>query len=156
MKKSRMMHKTCANKICSKRFSVKINNYHRKYCYDCDARKIWREANPERWKFLLNRWTELNPKKAKLRYRRNRLKTKYGMTLEDHREECRKQNNRCAICRRRFNGRWNKPNVDHKPGTKGTHRGLLCVDCNLLIGHARESIKVLLAAIQYIKKWETV
>jgi hypothetical protein len=153
------MFKICANATCHKRFSVRIKksfkanpNAHRKYCYDCDGVKIWENKHKVRAVFLRHRWAILNPEKAKARHRRHRLK-KYGLTVSLLKKEQRKQKNRCAICRRKFNGRWKKPNVDHRHGRKGKHRGLLCVDCNLLIGHSRENIHVLKSAIRYLIFW---
>jgi Recombination endonuclease VII len=146
--------KTCQNKLCGKLFSVRLKAAHRKYCYFCNAVKVWENINRERANFLRKRWAKNNPTKARLRYRRHRLKTKYGLTLEELKNLEKEQKHRCAICKKRFNGRWKRPNVDHKHGKEGTHRGLLCVDCNLLIGHAFDDIKILSKAIIYLRYWE--
>ena len=155
-----LMQKICANRICRKRFAVRPRkqrgsnpNKHRKYCYDCEGTKVWKSLHEERHAFLLRRWIRLNPEKAKLRYRRHRLKTKYGLTIEGLAQLRKKQKNRCAICKGLFNGRWNSPNVDHKHEKKRSHRGLLCVECNLMIGYCHESIRVLKAGIKYLIKW---
>ena len=149
------MKKKCQN--CGKKFEVKVlgegHNNHRKYCKGCPGAKVWRHKYSSRYAFLQNRWAKNNPEKAKARWRRHRLKTKYGLTIQEFERLLKTQKNRCAICRRKFNGRWNAPNVDHKHGRKGTHRGLLCVDCNLLIGHSLERVKTLIRAIGYLKKW---
>jgi hypothetical protein len=43
-----------------------------------------------------------------------------------------------------------KPNIDHNHETKKI-RGLLCNNCNRGIGHLKDSISNLLAAIAYLK-----
>lgn len=153
------MYKSCLNPTCNKRFSVRVvnnefgfQNAHRKYCYDCDGVMVWENANLDRGIFLRKRWERLNPERAKARYRRHRLK-KYGLTVEKFEAELKKHKNRCAICKRCFNGRWNKPNIDHKHNEKGTFRGLVCVNCNLVIGFSQESEKILLATIKYLRKF---
>ncbi len=52
----------------------------------------------------------------------------------------------CAICKRR------KLQVFDHSHTTGWFRGILCQSCNLLIGHAREDIEVLKAAIEYLQR----
>ena len=59
------------------------------------------------------------------------------------------QNNVCAIC-----GGYEKHNsvlaVDHDHST-GIIRDLLCSSCNLLLGHAMDSVDTLKRAITYLK-----
>jgi len=155
-----MTYKICENGSCKKRFSVRLindskryANAHRKYCYDCDGVKIWESRNKDRALFLRARWARLNPEKAKARYKKHRLKKSYGLTLDGLKKLKNKQKNRCAICRRQFNGRWNSPNVDHKHGREGTHRGLLCVTCNLLVGYCKEDVRILKKTVSYLKFW---
>lgn len=58
------------------------------------------------------------------------------------------QNRTCAICKNPFETR---PEVDHDHGT-GRVRGLLCGNCNKMLGHARDNVSVLNAAIQYLQR----
>lgn len=156
-----MSSKICQNKTCKKRFLVRTKkigtryaNAHRKYCLDCDGVKVWESLNQERGAFLRRRWAKLNPKRAKARYRRHRLKKKYGLTVATFNEKKRKQRNRCAACQRVFGKVAGPPNVDHKHGREGTCRDLLCVNCNFIVGHSQEDTRILYAIIKYIKKWE--
>ena len=56
----------------------------------------------------------------------------------------------CAICGGQpTNGR--RLAIDHCHTTDEI-RGLLCNKCNLLIGHARDSVDILLAAIEYLSR----
>ena len=70
--------------------------------------------------------------------RREKLLTKYGLTLEMYSLLLQHQNGVCAICEgvEKRHGKNGKPinlSVDHKHGTQET-RGLLCMKCNTAIG----------------------
>lgn len=87
-------------------------------------------------------------------YRKN--KEKYwnyrgvNCTAEVYAELLQAQNNKCAIC-------YVTPDktkglaVDHEH-TTGRIRGLLCHNCNLLLGHARDNPETLTSAIAYLRK----
>jgi hypothetical protein len=141
--------RVCKNPKCGKSFRLRRPSRYRKYCYrpSCEERKVWREQNFRRYKFLRRRWSKRHGKRYNRKYRLEH----YGHTEESFKEQRRSQKNRCAICKRLFRG---MPHIDHKFGTKKKHRGLLCVNCNTMIGHARERGETLLAAFDYLKKWE--
>jgi DNA-directed RNA polymerase subunit RPC12/RpoP len=78
------------------------------------------------------------------------------MTLEDYNELLEKQNYRCALCGKPFEGCGKQkmaPHIDHKHSTNEI-RGLIHNNCNVLIGMAEEDIKLLRRAIQYLKEYE--
>lgn len=75
------------------------------------------------------------------------LRTKYGLTPEQHDAMVKAQGGLCAICRSEF-GR-NGPRVDHNHET-GVVRGLLCHPCNVSIGLLRESPETLWRAAEYL------
>jgi hypothetical protein len=60
------------------------------------------------------------------------------------------QVHKCAICSREID---TSACFDHDHCT-GLPRGLLCRNCNTMIGHAHENIETLQAAIEYLRKWE--
>ena len=94
-------------------------------------KRAWRRANPE----------------SQRRYEyKSKLKRDYGLTLDDFGRIAKEQGHRCAICREHVL----KLVVDHEHATNVV-RGLLCANCNLLLGHAKESLLVLEAAINYLK-----
>jgi len=63
--------------------------------------------------------------------------------------------NRCEICRTRFEAKdWNRV-VDHHHDTKRV-RGILCRRCNLLLGHAKESVRILEGAIAYLQRYASL
>lgn len=72
---------------------------------------------------------------------------KYGMSEEEYRHRVSLQNGKCAICGMGCENLY----VDHCHET-GRIRSLLCSACNLILGHAQESPKILAAAILYLKR----
>lgn len=87
--------------------------------------------------------------------RSNHLRSKYNLTLADYEAMHRSQGGLCAICRgpetATRNGIVKNLAVDHCHAT-GKIRGLLCQHCNQLFGHARESVAILRAAIEYLER----
>lgn len=73
-------------------------------------------------------------------------KARYNLTPEDYAKMYARQKGGCAICKRPV-----RLGVDHSHKTKKV-RGLLCDHCNLLLGHAQDNIKILRAAIRYLKR----
>lgn len=73
-------------------------------------------------------------------------KARYNITPADYARMLSRQKGACAICRKAI-----RLTVDHSHETKKV-RGLLCDRCNLLLGHALESVSVLRAAIRYLKR----
>lgn len=76
----------------------------------------------------------------------------YGITLEERDKIIIKQNNKCKICKKSFdeNKRRKYPCVDHNHKTKKI-RGILCDNCNKMLGHAKDNIEILKLAIKYIE-----
>ncbi|NCA22781.1 MAG: hypothetical protein EBS86_16815, partial [Crocinitomicaceae bacterium] len=58
------------------------------------------------------------------------------------------QKNKCYICLCTFD---NNAHIDHDHKT-GKVRGLLCRECNLLLGFSRDNIHLLEKAISYLQK----
>src|SRR5258707_6334356 len=86
-----------------------------------------------------------------------RLKSQFGISKDDYLTLLAKQNGGCAICgRTESDVRGHKLAVDHCHKTKIT-RGLLCSNCNMGIGKFKDNIKLLEAAIMYMRshQWET-
>jgi len=106
------------------------------YCLQCraDLARTARYAKPERGR-------------SYSRFRR------YGITNEQYNDLFDAQNGQCAICGTDKPGR-NHPTlyVDHNH-TTGQVRGLLCCDCNLILGQAKENCEILLSAIEYLNHW---
>ncbi len=80
------------------------------------------------------------------------LRRNYGMTLEDFNRMVIEQNGCCLICKKHQSELTNSLNVDHCHIT-GKVRGLLCGNCNAGIGNLKDSIGLLVSAIEYLKKY---
>ena len=89
----------------------------------------------------------------------SRLKSVYGISKEQYMALLEAQNYKCKICGLTSSsqaakvGRKKVPSalaVDHCHQT-GRIRGLLCVNCNSMLGMARDNPTLLLRAIQYLK-----
>ena len=57
--------------------------------------------------------------------------------------------NNCQICDKEFDRSIKEPHVDHCHDT-GEVRGILCRNCNQMLGGARDNIKTLAKAIEYL------
>ena len=73
---------------------------------------------------------------------------KYRLTIEQHREMFETQQGCCAICQEPQD---RSLAVDHDH-TTGAIRGLLCSQCNLLIGNAKDDVDILRSAIAYLQR----
>lgn len=85
------------------------------------------------------------------------IKRKYGLSKEQHEVMKIAHDNLCAICHKKEtsidnNGSKRALAIDHCHET-GKVRGLLCTNCNTLIGRAKDSVDVLNSAIQYLEKY---
>jgi hypothetical protein len=74
------------------------------------------------------------------------LRHKYGITVDEYNKMLEDQDGKCRIC----NTPLEKPMVDHNHET-GEVRGLLCGNCNSMIGMARDDINILARAILYLR-----
>lgn len=82
---------------------------------------------------------------AKERIKRNRLKTRYNLTLNEVEEMKAAQHNLCAICLKEPNN-WH---IDHDHLTNKV-RGLLCGPCNMALGLFKDNIDNMQKAIEYL------
>lgn len=79
--------------------------------------------------------------------RHSRLRRDYGITPEYYNEMIAAQGNACAICKEPFGD--STPYVDHDHSS-GWVRGLLCTNCNTVIGLAKDSPDILESAARYV------
>lgn len=104
--------------------------------------KRYREKNPEKVREAFQKWREKTPQY----FRDRHLFKKYGLTIADFLKLIEEQNGVCAICQEAP-----ATAVDHNHET-GQVRGILCSQCNSLIGYAREQEAVLFAAVTYLRE----
>src|SRR5690348_9964341 len=91
-----------------------------------------------------------NPESERRAQRKYHLKKNYGLTLEEYQELFDKQRGCCAICERPLVG-GRGTHIDHCHTTKRV-RGLLCSQCNVMLGMAQDNVDVLLAAVAYLSE----
>ncbi len=82
-----------------------------------------------------------------------RLKSLYGITLEDYNKMFQEQNGCCKICNKHQTEEGVILCVDHDH-TTGKVRGLLCKKCNQAIGLLKDSIENCLSAAEYLKEYK--
>ncbi len=82
-----------------------------------------------------------------------KLRRTYGISLDVYEHMLKEQDHKCKICGS-TDPRHNSGNfvVDHCH-TKGHVRGLLCGECNLMLGKAHDNISTLQNAIIYLSKY---
>jgi hypothetical protein len=97
-----------------------------------------------------------DPEKARTRERKYELRRRYGIEAADYDRLLKKQRGRCAICRSPEPGSagskpWKYFAVDHCHLTSKV-RGLLCANCNRVLGIAKDSSRLLRKAAEYLEK----
>lgn len=107
-----------------------------------------RARDPEKIRKLRRQWDAANPEKV----RAYSLASRYGLTHFEFDVRCVAQNNACAICRASFAE--TKPCVDHDHGT-GEVRGILCHNCNRMLGLAKDDEQTLQRAIEYLAAYRS-
>ena len=124
-------------------------------CMSCYRHKwLMKEENRETHRKGNRNWYKENPVKAK-----NQRLRKYGIDLDVYNLMREAQNYCCAICKRHEadveQGHAKTPatalHVDHCHSTNQV-RGLLCTNCNTMIGKSKDDPVVLKSAAQYIEE----
>lgn len=115
-------------KRCTKCKELKTPvNYH---VYRSGKRKgkLWPHCKSCRYA-ALKEWRKLKPENYREHYRRARIKTTYGISLEQYNELLEKQNSCCPVCLRHKSSFKTNLAIDHDHRTKEII-GLLCTYCN--------------------------
>lgn len=79
----------------------------------------------------------------------SKLRTTFGISLTEYQQMLARQNGVCAICAGGPKGK-KRLSVDHNHET-GKVRGLLCGNCNSVLGFVNDDPDLLLKAICYLK-----
>lgn len=117
-----------------------------------EAKRISLEANPvspEKRREYVRRYKERHPERVKQQERRQSLKSKFGMTVEQYDGMLAEQGGVCAICESAPTKRALAVDHDH---TDGSVRGLLCSSCNTALGLLSDSPAAVRAALTYLEK----
>lgn len=118
------------------------------YCRSCNAEKgrEWKAANPDR---AAAHAASRRPRTT-LERRKVGLWVKFRMRWDDYEALLAKQGGACAICRTEDPATKSGTfTVDHCHAT-GAVRGLLCMNCNLALGHFKDSRPALRRALKYL------
>jgi len=138
---------------------IKSKDKLRSLCKICDnkRKKEWKIKNPLQAQLTgrknRNEWR----RKHRAKNRDHQLYTKYGINSEIYNNMVKKQDNKCAICKKEewvMDSRFNKIrslSIDHCHETKKV-RGLLCTNCNHGLGSFKDNINSLLNAIDYLNQ----
>ncbi len=129
-----------------------------------EANRRWRKNHPERSKQLNRENAARLRAKYPDRITANNRKSKYGVTKEWYDSKKAEQEGKCAICGKpetgSYRGKIKALAIDHShlccSGKKSCGkcvRGLLCENCNRLLGMALENIKTLESAIEYLRRY---
>lgn len=117
---------------------------HCKSCLKAKAKR-WYQENPDRVAEQASRRIERGGN------RESAIKRKYGLRQADYLDMLKSQGGACAICGTGDPGRGNKHFViDHCHET-GKVRGLLCNNCNRVLGLFGDSTETIRSAIEYLK-----
>ena len=168
-KRNPEVKKVCV--VCDKQFLTSIS---RKQTCSPECNKIngkrlskeWIVKNPEKVNKRAKEWRDRNLEKSRLASRRSaantrrdnprvikhrKLKSSYGITIEEFENMLNLQSDRCAICSIEFDysSQSKGPNVDHDHKT-GEVRMILCRFCNNLLGYADDEVEILEQVIKYL------
>lgn len=83
--------------------------------------------------------------------KRRNFKKFYGITVEQHEAAFLSQGKCCAVCKSAEPGGRGFWQTDHSH-CAGKFRGILCQNCNLALGHVKDSVETLYQLIDYLKR----
>lgn len=171
-KRNPIVEKICI--VCTKEFLTSIGP---KLTCSPECQKVngirlsreWIINNPEKVNKRAKEWRDNNLDQARAASRKSaailrrdnprvvkhrKLKSSYGISLEDFENILELQNHSCAICSFSFDytSQSKGPHVDHDHES-GKVRMILCRFCNNLLGYADDNIVILENAIKYLEKY---
>lgn len=146
----------CSQNLPLSEYSKSSSTQHgyQSFCKACMYRrhKLWcaRPGNKEKMAARLRKERAKDPERFRDYDLRSRMKLKPGT----YQEMYARQNGKCAICERPNGGQRGKYrfHVDHCHDS-GTIRGLLCHNCNVGIGNLKHSEKLMLKAVEYLRRY---
>jgi hypothetical protein len=130
-----------------------------KYCPSCKDTKFLTQFWKNQYCCIdcskLKQKTSWNSRTPKKRLEQH-LKFKYGISPETFLKVWDKQEGNCAICKdalpnlMAYENRRRGYAIDHNHDT-GEFRGILCTECNVLLGMASDSPEILKEAVKYLE-----
>lgn len=130
--------KTCFK--CKQALSENMFYKKHRYCKTCH-------------KEIVRSYQDKNKEKVLSNGRVYNIKKRYGISQSDYDKMFIEQNGKCAICNSSEIKRTNSKHfcIDHCHTTNRV-RGLLCHDCNVILGKLKDSIDMCKSVIKYLEK----
>lgn len=124
----------------------------RNECRSCSSIRAKKWYNTEKGRAARKKQYERRKKTGKhyLSVLKAALKRDYNMTISEYCALLESQNQVCGICGG-VNSDGRRLFIDHDHKT-GKVRGLLCHQCNIMLGHAKDNLSVLRSAVGYLEK----
>ena len=116
------------------------------------CKSSWQKKNPEKAAANSARWYKKNGDRLRPVFRARRRQTLYGLDEEAFEILFRKQKGRCACCGDPLKRTKRGLHIDHDH-KKNRVRALLCGGCNTGLGQFKDSIKRLLCAVTYLRRF---
>ncbi len=127
-------------KCCSCLIDLNESNFYKGYrnCKACHQKSV-------------TKYHKNNKEKISKLQRKYKLKKRYGISLDDYNKMFKSQRGECKICKtlNSKNKNSKKLYVDHCHITKKV-RGLLCHDCNVVLGRIKDNKEWLNRALNYL------
>ena len=134
------------------RLSSTGKNGRHPWCKECDAKRAreYRAKNKEAINLKGREYYRANKDKIRAYFRQRT----YGITPDEYEQKVESQQGGCAICGEIPSGTGNHSmlHVDHDHDTNEV-RDLLCGNCNLAVGHVRESPEIARKVADYLERW---
>ncbi len=147
-----------ANGLCSN-CEQPLDSSHRSYCRKCAAEyaQRWRNENPGKQVLANRKYQQNNPEAFRASKKKWRLKSIYGLSLEEFNAMLEAQAGGCAACSVplvEFSKARDGLVVDHNHET-GEVRGLLCNTCNMALGLLGDDPSRIAALGRYCQQFVT-
>lgn len=132
-----------------------------KVCKNCNLEKSFEEYYQFYDKYADRKYFSSRCKPCHQEYKKNnpstprnrkseKLQLRYGLSYDQWETMREKENYRCMICSISEDELGRKLDVDHCHKS-GKVRGLLCNQCNTMLGHAKDNLSILEAAVKYLR-----
>lgn len=121
--------------------------YRFKSDHNAQARR-WRAANLGKSRAASKRSYQKHLAANRERAIWHQRKRNYSITKEQYDAMFEEQEGCCKVCGKEFS-ELHPPCIDHDHAARKV-RALLCLNCNALIGHAHEDIRILAQAMSYL------
>lgn len=117
------------------------------YCLTCSKAYSKEWTTPEK---LAKKYEARRTPEKMASHKNYWLSRKYGITLDQFNQKWADQGSCCHICKTTENSKGKSFAVDHCHKT-GKVRGILCDNCNHILGKANDDQHILLRAAEYLK-----